>query len=189
MRLLFNHTNGSYDADVTFYDKKTKANFTRRMPQALLDYRIYARGVDIVNQLHYSYIIGRKSHSSWSRLVWWLIELCILNAYYLWRLKDRNRTQLQFRTALMHELTQSTDSSRVISQRPRSCKRQRASASLSHISQVLTVARACHNESCTVRALKSCIQCSESASKPVHLCSIKCWNAFHSSADLMTDAS
>jgi len=73
-------------------------------PQAIEDYFIRARSIDIVNQLHYSYLIGRKSKRSWPRLVWWLIDICILNAFKLWSIDQPSVGQLDFREHLMHEL-------------------------------------------------------------------------------------
>ena len=183
VRLLFNHASGSNRTMVEFHEKKTNTMRVRSVPQALVHYRKYARGVDVVNQLHYNYIIGRKSHSSWSRLVWWLIELCILDAYFIWRPKGLKRNHLQFRISLMHELTNSTNSSFTNTQRSRSLKRQYAASSSWHNQHVLTVARACHIESCPTRTVKTCKECSEGAPKPIHLCSLNCWNAFHSPTD------
>ena len=63
-------------------------------PQAIRDYFHHARAVDVINQLHYSYLPGRKSRKCWTRLVWWLIDICILNAFRLWQVQhpDESRT-------------------------------------------------------------------------------------------------
>ena len=77
----------------------------KKVPQALTDYATYARGVDVINQLHYNYIMGRKSTHCWPRLVWWLLELCILNAYWIWKWRKNNKkTHLDFRQLLMEEI-------------------------------------------------------------------------------------
>jgi hypothetical protein len=67
-------------------------------------YCTYARGVDIINQLHYNYIIGRKSRRCWPRLVWWLLELCVINAFYLWKKHNVKKSHLDFRLALVREI-------------------------------------------------------------------------------------
>jgi hypothetical protein len=67
-------------------------------------YCTYARGVDIINQLHYNYIIGRKSRRCWPRLVWWLLELCIINAFYLWKKQKQGKSHKKFRLLLIKEI-------------------------------------------------------------------------------------
>jgi hypothetical protein len=73
-------------------------------PQAIRDYFHHARAVDVINQLHYSYLPGRKSRKCWTRLVWWLIDICILNAYRLWQVQHPDESHLTFRLRLAHEL-------------------------------------------------------------------------------------
>lgn len=73
-------------------------------PQAIRDYFHHARAVDIINQLHYSYMPGRKSRKCWTRLVWWLIDICILNAFRLWQVQHTDESHLTFRMQLAHEL-------------------------------------------------------------------------------------
>ena len=80
-------------------------------PLAIYDYFYESHSVDILSQLHYSYPIGRKARRCWLRLVWWLLDMCILNAFKLWSLGQNHISQLDFREQLMHELTRqlSTD--------------------------------------------------------------------------------
>jgi len=73
-------------------------------PQAISDYFHHARAVDVINQLHYSYLPGRKSRKCWTRLVWWLIDICILNAFRLWQTQHPDETHLTFRMQLAREL-------------------------------------------------------------------------------------
>jgi hypothetical protein len=73
-------------------------------PQAIRDYFHHARAVDVINQLHYSYLPGRKSRKCWTRLVWWLIDICILNAFRLWQAQHPDESHLTFRMQLAHEL-------------------------------------------------------------------------------------
>ena len=73
-------------------------------PRAISDYFHHARAVDVINQLHYSYLPGRKSRKCWTRLVWWLIDICILNAFRLWQTQHPDETHLAFRMQLAREL-------------------------------------------------------------------------------------
>jgi hypothetical protein len=73
-------------------------------PQAIRDYFHHARAVDVINQLHYSYLPGRKSKKCWTRLVWWLIDICILNAFRLWQVQHADESHLDFRIQLAREL-------------------------------------------------------------------------------------
>jgi hypothetical protein len=73
-------------------------------PRAIHDYFYRARSVDVMNQLHYSYLLGRKARRCWPRLAWWLLDMCILNAFKLWSLRQQHASHLQFREELMHRL-------------------------------------------------------------------------------------
>ena len=69
-------------------------------PRAIHDYFFGARSVDVSNQLHYSYLIGRKSKKAWPRLAWWLLDMCIVNAFQLWSIgKDASAAARFPRTA------------------------------------------------------------------------------------------
>jgi hypothetical protein len=73
-------------------------------PRAIHDYFHHARSVDVLSQLHYSYPVGRKAQRAWPRLAWWLLDMCIVNAFQLWSRGMGRRDQLDFRIRLMHEL-------------------------------------------------------------------------------------
>ena len=73
-------------------------------PQAVRDYFKEARAVDVAGQLHYAYLLGRKSKRPCSRLVWWLVDICITNAYKLRNFRGAAPTQLEFRLQLMEQL-------------------------------------------------------------------------------------
>jgi len=145
-------------------------------PQAIHDYFHYARAVDVINQLHYSYLPGRKSRKCWTRLVWWLIDICILNSYRLWQTQHPQETHLDFRMQLAHELMNCLPAER---------KPQRAShpppggASLAkdHYS-VLSQARGdcvhcSHQPNSRVNTQYICAKCR------VHLCVGACFSAYH----------
>jgi hypothetical protein len=73
-------------------------------PRAVRDYNFHRGEVDRVDQLHAGYLIGRKSKKSWPRLAWWLLDMCILNAFKLWAIGKQGFRQLDFRIQLMHAL-------------------------------------------------------------------------------------
>ena len=72
--------------------------------QAIYDYFHHARSVDVLNQLHYSYLLGRKARRCWPRLAWWLLDMCMVNAYKLWSMVNCKKTQLDFKQQLMEQL-------------------------------------------------------------------------------------
>jgi hypothetical protein len=73
-------------------------------PRAVQDYFLQSRSVDVINQLHYGYLMGRKAMKCWPRLAWWLLDACILNAFRLWSLARERPNQLTFRRELMRAL-------------------------------------------------------------------------------------
>jgi hypothetical protein len=101
--LLFNHVSSSHLNSLNRWSESGH-KISLPCPQAIHDYFFHARSVDVIGQLYYSYRIGRKSKRSYSRLVWWCIDMCIINAYILYKVHHPNITQLQFREQLMHEL-------------------------------------------------------------------------------------
>jgi hypothetical protein len=101
--LLYNHISPTATTTLSRWDEEGD-RVAVECPQAIEDYFMRARSIDIVNQLHYSYPTGRKSKRSWPRLVWWLLDMCILNAFKLWSMDQPPVQQLDFREQLMHEL-------------------------------------------------------------------------------------
>ena len=73
-------------------------------PHAIHDYFYHARSVNVLSQLHYAYFPGRKARRCWPRLAWWLLDMCIINAFKLWSVGQHQVSQLRFREELMHEL-------------------------------------------------------------------------------------
>lgn len=105
VRLLYNHTSPLAVATLDRWDD-SGARIPIDCPQAVSDYFHHARSVDVINQLHYSYRTGRKSNTCWSRLVWWLLDICIVNAFKLWSTLNSQSRQLAFRDQLMRQLTE-----------------------------------------------------------------------------------
>ena len=146
-------------------------------PQAISDYFHFARAIDIINQLHYSYVPGRKSRKCSTRLVWWLIDVCILNAYRLWQTLHPADTHLQFRTQLMHELMEQLPQER---RSQRATRARGAGAAPAHI-----------HYSLLVDSRGDCVQCSRRPDHRVttsyicaacntHLCIGNCFASYHS---------
>jgi hypothetical protein len=74
-------------------------------PQVVLDYNVHKCHVDTVDQLRQYYAMQRKSMKNWPSLAWWLIDMCIINAYTLWCLDTKAEiSQLDFRRALLRQL-------------------------------------------------------------------------------------
>lgn len=74
-------------------------------PQVVLDYTVGKCGVDTVDQLRQYYAMQGKSRKDWPSLAWWLIDICIINSFTLWRLDTRTETsQLDFRRALLQQI-------------------------------------------------------------------------------------
>lgn len=103
VQVLFNHVS---PRATTTLDRWTDEGerISIGCPQAIHDYFYHARSVDVVNQLHYSYPIGRKARRCWPRLAWWLLDICIINAFKLWSIGQHHPKQLDFREQLMHQL-------------------------------------------------------------------------------------
>jgi hypothetical protein len=106
LKLLYNHIQPDTIASTLkrWGDNGTK--FDLSCPQAIKDYFYHARSVDVINQLHYSYPIGRKSKNSTSPMIYWLVDICIVNSFTLYKAHHAKITQLQYRQQLMHELVE-----------------------------------------------------------------------------------
>src|SRR6202008_350102 len=74
-------------------------------PQVALDYNGGKSHVDTVDQLRQYYAMQRKRVKDWPSLAWWLIDMCIINAYTLWCLDTKAEISLlDFRRALLRQL-------------------------------------------------------------------------------------
>jgi hypothetical protein len=146
-------------------------------PKAVRDYFYQARSVDVINQLHYSYRTGRKSVRVWSRLAWWLIDMCIINAFKLWSFGQEEVRQLDFREQLMLELVELLPANqRQHRERAQACP-VNASAK-DHYSFISSLDRDCvvcsHQPQNRKRTNYICAKCG------VHLCLGDCFSQYHS---------
>jgi len=103
MWLLYNHCSPSEAASLERWNERGQ-KVSVGCPRAIRDYFFGARSVDVLSQLHYVYLIGRKARRAWPRLAWWLLDVCVINAFQLWSKGQRHLGQLRFREELMHEL-------------------------------------------------------------------------------------
>ena len=74
-------------------------------PRVVLDYNVGKCGVDTVDQLRQYYAMQRRSRKDWPSLAWWLMDMCIINSYTLWRLDTKaDINQFDFRRALLQQI-------------------------------------------------------------------------------------
>jgi hypothetical protein len=102
--ILYNHMQPTDELVTLHRHCKHGGHYDVQAPTAIADYFKYMRAVDVINQLRYTYPIGRKSKRARWRLVWWLIDMCIVNAYTIWAFDRQGANQLDFRKQLMYEM-------------------------------------------------------------------------------------
>ncbi len=176
MKVIYNHIQP--DTPVTTLKRWTDGGrkIDVHCPQAIKDYFVNARSVDVIGQLHYSYPTGTKRSNSTSRLVWWLIDICMVNAYTLYKISRPNEKQLDFRIKLMHEMVAAYKLDQ-----DAACERVAVRTGLAlakdHYSDVTDTARACKQcfdyKSNRKQTKYICNECQ------VHLCIGKCFSLYH----------
>jgi hypothetical protein len=173
--LLYNHIDPNQQTSMKRWGEDG-ATYQLGCPQAISDYFHHARAVDVINQLHYSYLPGRKSRKCWTRLVWWLIDICILNAFRLWQVQHPDELHLDFRLQLALELMECLPAAR----RPQRTSHGPASAASlakDHYSIIAAEARDC--VVCSKRSHQrkqtnyACAACSR------HMCLGDCFSHYH----------
>ncbi len=102
MWLLYNHSSPGETASLERWNDAGR-KVSVGCPRAIRDYFYGARYVDVLSQLHYAYLPGRKAMRLWPRLAWWLLGMCVINAFQLWSKGQQHLGQLRFREELMHE--------------------------------------------------------------------------------------
>jgi hypothetical protein len=175
MWLLYNHCSPDEAASLQRWDDSGH-KVSIGCPRAIQDYFFGARSVDVSNQLHYSYLIGRKSKKAWSRLAWWLLDMCIVNAFKLWSIGKDAPRQLDFREELMHSLVKLFGSDRKAVQASRGAN---AAVALAHQhytehSETKGDCAVCsHRPDHRVQTHSICARCR------VHLCAGACFKHYH----------
>jgi hypothetical protein len=174
--LLYNHIDPRLSTSLQRWSESGEI-YQLPCPQAIRDYFHHARAVDVINQLHYSYSPGRKSRRCSTRFVWWLIDICILNAYRLWQCDHADESHLTFRMTLMRELMEQMPAERR-SQRAARGRGGGAAAAAIHFSQ--DSANCCDCVVCSkqpdqrTRTQYICAACK------VPLCIGDCFSSYHS---------
>jgi Transposase IS4 len=176
MWLLYNHCSPSQAASLERWSEAGN-KVCVGCPKAIRDYFYGARSVDVLSQLHYAYLPGRKAMRCWPRLAWWLLDMCVINAFKLWSKGQEKVSQLDFREQLMLELMQ---------QLPPDQKPHRASArpnpatalAKDHYLERVHEARDCMEcspvDGTRVRSSFICHTCQQ------HLCAGECFALHHS---------
>jgi hypothetical protein len=173
--VLYNHCSPTETASL---DRWSEAGnrISIGCPKAIRDYFYNARCVDVLSQLHYAYLLGRKARRCWPRLAWWLLDMCIINAFKLWSIGQDHPRQLDFREQLMHELLEQLSAD----QKPhRATKNPQAAGALAKDHYPLSTQqdRDCqwcsHQSENRVRSRVICAECG------VHLCIGECFACYH----------
>jgi hypothetical protein len=173
--VLYNHCSPGETASL---DRWSEAGIKISIgcPKAIRDYFYGARSVDVLSQLHYAYAPGRKAMRCWPRLAWWLLDMCIVNAFKLWSIGQQHPSQLDFRMELMHELLAQLPAE----QKPhRASRRPNPATALAknHFPQHTELERDC--VLCSQQSgnrKRSRIICAECG---VHLCIGECFSLYH----------
>jgi hypothetical protein len=175
MWLLYNHCSPTETASLERWGEAGN-RISVGCPRAIRDYFYGARSVDVLSQLHYAYAPGRKAMRSWPRLAWWLLDMCVINAFKLWSIGRERVSQLDFRLQLMHELLQQLP----VEAKPREHGGRPPlphAAAAVHSSELVTEERDCKYCSHRTRNRKRtnyiCGACQ------VHLCLGQCFRAYH----------
>ncbi|XP_006872930.1 PREDICTED: piggyBac transposable element-derived protein 4-like [Chrysochloris asiatica] len=94
--------------DITIVKRKNKDGSTTVIPcpKAVAEYNAIMGGVDHFNQRRERCAIGRRSLKWWHRLLYFLIDLGIVNSFIMWNCNHGGKCdQLSFRLALIRQLT------------------------------------------------------------------------------------
>lgn len=173
--LLTTHTSPAETKSVE-RDDRNGGTVQRSVPTAVADYNQHKSGVDTIDQLHSYYSIGRRSKKWWPRLAWWLIDMCIINAYSLFSQRSQvQSSQLDFRIQLIQSIVEAYP----------------ISSTYSNYSQHSHVGRprGIHSPHRSEHR-RTCVQCSEGRENRcetvfeckqcrVHLCIDPCFEAYH----------
>lgn len=86
---------------------KNGTSITVGCPEVVAAYNKSMGGVDLFDQLHERYKIGRRSLKWWHRIFYWLVDLAIVNSFAMWKLDQTNPSkcnQLTFRLNFSSQL-------------------------------------------------------------------------------------
>jgi Transposase IS4/DDE_Tnp_1-like zinc-ribbon len=177
-RLVYLLTTHISPANTTTVERRSEdgSMVQRSVPTAVADYNKHKSGVDTIDQLHANYSIGRKSKKWWPRLVWWLIDMCIINAYSLYQQKRQVQiSQLEFRQELMQQLVETHRQERSRIGRPPSIphSQQQQSHWPQHTNRERDCVYCSHQPGSRRQSRIQCKLCN------VHLCINPCFELYH----------
>lgn len=93
------------DTSTVMRRNKDGTRVTVYCPKVVAEYNRIMGGVDKFDQLHERYAIGRRSTKWWHRILYYLIDMAIVNSYILMNTnKKRAIDQLSFRINLARQL-------------------------------------------------------------------------------------
>ena len=82
-------------------------------PSVAVDYNYNKGHVDQVDQLRAYYVVERRGRRTWPAVAWWLLDMCINNAYKLWCLETNTKHGLlHFREQLLQQIAATYPSQR-----------------------------------------------------------------------------
>lgn len=177
LKIVFNHRNINETITTVPRYFENRGYINMSVHPAVVDYFKHARSVDIINQYHYAYVIGRKTRHFSTSLMWWCISVCIVNAYHLYSQRNNHCKHKQFRQLLMMQLLARHTPPTHTSTLPTTSTINNNDASVHYI-DVSTKKRRCH--SCPLDAKKRrrtvyvCVGCKV----PLHIGS--CFSQYHS---------
>lgn len=182
MKLLYNHISPTSVSTLNRWSDEGE-QVSIGCPQAIKDYFYGARSVDVISQLHYNYLIGRKACRCWPRLAWWLLDMCIINAFKLWSVGQSRVSQLDFREQLMIELIKQHQAHHTAPKYEATHPPVNALAA-THSSELSMEEKDCKYCSSPPRNRKRtnyiCAACN------VHLCLGECFRAYHANVQCST---
>ena len=177
-RLVYFLTNHMGVDKMISFDQQRGADSTVTIvkPEVVHEYNLHRGGVDTIDQLRGNYAMGRKSMKNWPSLAWWLIDMCIINAYRLFTLQTQGTaSQLEFRIALMEQLARAYPPQRAPRGRARPVRRGRPPKG--HYPKRVDYQRDCAycsgGRQHRVRSYYKCDHCEK------HLCVDQCFRQWH----------
>jgi hypothetical protein len=176
MKVLYNHIQPNTPVTSLKRWGASHARVDLPCPQAIHDYFYNARSVDVLGQLHYAYPIGRKAMNDLSSIVYGLIDICLVQAYTLFKLTHVDITQLDFRVQLYKELAAMHETEHDVVQ-TRAARDRNVALASDHYSELVKEDRDCkqcsHQPSHRKRTTYICHTCK------VHLCLGQCFSLYH----------
>lgn len=90
---------------------KTKVVRTKTVtkPEAILNYNSYMGGVDLRDKKLYHYASERATHRYWTKIMRNLMDIAVLNAYELYKLKNFKQSKKDFILSIITDLCKASD--------------------------------------------------------------------------------